>query len=131
MPRAVIKVSFVDICSSRSGQPGSGSAVMIRWQATLNDTTAHLWVIEGVIVSNGAGQLNRAKAYAKLSNYTSALQDLNTIRERSIVGGGYKKPQRYRCSYPHRQGASARARSPSCTRLRCIPQRQVTRAYIS
>lgn len=33
--------------------------------------------------------LNRAEAYAKLGQYTQALADLNKIRERSIVGGGY------------------------------------------
>ena len=33
--------------------------------------------------------LNRAEAYAKLGNYPAALNDLNIIRERSIVGGGY------------------------------------------
>lgn len=33
--------------------------------------------------------LNRAEAYAKLGNYGAALNDLNTIRERAIVGGGY------------------------------------------
>ena len=33
--------------------------------------------------------LNRAEAYAKLGNYSAALADLNTIRERSIIGGGY------------------------------------------
>ena len=33
--------------------------------------------------------LNRAEAYAKLGNYSAALAALNTIRERSIIGGGY------------------------------------------
>lgn len=33
--------------------------------------------------------LNRAEAYAKLGNYSAALTDVNLIRERSIVGGGY------------------------------------------
>ena len=33
--------------------------------------------------------LNRAEAYAKLGNYSAALANLNTIRERSIIGGGY------------------------------------------
>lgn len=33
--------------------------------------------------------LNRAEAYAKLGQYSNALKDLNIIRERSIVGGGY------------------------------------------
>lgn len=42
-----------------------------------------------VISRLGEVYLNRAEAYAKLGNYTAALQDLNTIRERSIVGGGY------------------------------------------
>ncbi|TKC08669.1 RagB/SusD family nutrient uptake outer membrane protein [Pedobacter frigoris] len=33
--------------------------------------------------------LNRAEAYAKLQNYGGALSDLNEIRRRSIVNGGY------------------------------------------
>lgn len=33
--------------------------------------------------------LNRAEAYAKLQRYGEALNDLNTIRTRSIVNGGY------------------------------------------
>ncbi len=43
-----------------SGQPGSSGAVVIRGQATLSGTTAPLWVIDGVIVGSGAGQLNPA-----------------------------------------------------------------------
>lgn len=42
-----------------------------------------------VISRLGEVYLNRAEAYAKLGNYGSALADLNLIRERSIVGGGY------------------------------------------
>ena len=42
-----------------------------------------------VISRLGEVYLNRAEAYAKLGNYGAALNDLNTIRERSIVGGGY------------------------------------------
>ena len=41
-----------------SGRPGSGGAVVIRGQATLNGTTSPLWVIDGVIVGSGAGDLN-------------------------------------------------------------------------
>ena len=37
----------------------------------------------------GEVYLNRAEAYAKLGRYGEALTDLNTIRERSIPGGGY------------------------------------------
>ena len=33
--------------------------------------------------------MNRAEAYAKLGQYQNALNDLNTIRERSIPGAGY------------------------------------------
>ncbi|HMI02616.1 MAG TPA: RagB/SusD family nutrient uptake outer membrane protein [Pedobacter sp.] len=33
--------------------------------------------------------LNRAEAYAKLQNYPGALNDLNEIRSRAIVNGGY------------------------------------------
>lgn len=42
-----------------------------------------------VISRLGEIYLNRAEAYAKLGNYPAALNDLNIIRERSIVGGGY------------------------------------------
>ncbi len=42
-----------------------------------------------VISRLGEVYLNRAEAYAKLGNYGAALIDLNKIRERSIVGGGY------------------------------------------
>lgn len=42
-----------------------------------------------VISRLGEIYLNRAEAYAKLGNYGAALADLNTIRERSIVNGGY------------------------------------------
>ncbi|WP_027125965.1 RagB/SusD family nutrient uptake outer membrane protein [Gelidibacter mesophilus] len=42
-----------------------------------------------VISRLGEVYLNRAEAYAKLGNYSAALIDLNTIRERSIVDAGY------------------------------------------
>ena len=42
-----------------------------------------------IISRLGEIYLNRAEAYAKLGQYANALTDLNTIRERSIVGGGY------------------------------------------
>jgi hypothetical protein len=42
-----------------------------------------------VISRLGEIYLNRAEAYAKLGNYGEALADLNTIRDRSIVDGGY------------------------------------------
>lgn len=41
-----------------SGQPGSAGAVVIRGQATLSGSTAPLWVIDGVIVGDGAYDLN-------------------------------------------------------------------------
>lgn len=41
-----------------SGQPGAAGAVVIRGQATLSGTTAPLWVVDGVIVGTGPGQLN-------------------------------------------------------------------------
>lgn len=41
-----------------SGQPGSRGGVVIRGQATLSGTTSPLWVIDGVIVGSGAGELN-------------------------------------------------------------------------
>ncbi|WP_223581919.1 RagB/SusD family nutrient uptake outer membrane protein [Sphingobacterium sp. GVS05A] len=42
-----------------------------------------------VISRLGEIYLNRAEAYAKLGNYGAALNDLNTIRNRSIINGGY------------------------------------------
>lgn len=42
-----------------------------------------------VISRLGEIYLNRAEAYAKLGEYDKALTDLNTIRNRSIVNGGY------------------------------------------
>ena len=42
-----------------------------------------------VISRLGEIYMNRAEAYAKLGQYENALKDLNTIRERSIVGAGY------------------------------------------
>ena len=42
-----------------------------------------------VISRLGEVYLNRAEAYAKLQRFTEALGDLNTIRTRSIVNGGY------------------------------------------
>lgn len=41
-----------------SGRPGSGGAVVIRGQATLGGNKNPLWVIDGVIVGSGAGNLN-------------------------------------------------------------------------
>lgn len=37
----------------------------------------------------GEVYLNRAEAYAKLGDYSNALADLNTIRNRAIINGGY------------------------------------------
>src|SRR5690606_39187741 len=56
-------------------------------KASLEGEESHLH--SPVISRLGEIYLNRAEAYAKLGNYDAALQDLNTIRERSIVGGGY------------------------------------------
>lgn len=43
-----------------------------------------------IISRLGEIYLNRAEAYAKLGQYSQALTDLNTIRERSIPGAGYE-----------------------------------------
>ena len=56
-------------------------------KASLEGEESHLH--SPVISRLGEIYLNRAEAYAKLGNYGEALNDLNTIRERSIVGGGY------------------------------------------
>lgn len=56
-------------------------------KASLEGEESHLH--SPVISRLGEVYLNRAEAYAKLGNYGDALIDLNTIRERSIVGAGY------------------------------------------
>ena len=56
-------------------------------KASLEGEESHLH--SPVISRLGEVYLNRAEAYAKLGNYSAALIDLNTIRERSIVGAGY------------------------------------------
>lgn len=56
-------------------------------KASLEGEESHLH--SPVISRLGEIYLNRAEAYAKLGDYGSALIDLNLVRERSIVGGGY------------------------------------------
>lgn len=56
-------------------------------KASLEGEESHLH--SPVISRLGEVYLNRAEAYAKLGNYSEALSDLNTIRERSIINGGY------------------------------------------
>lgn len=56
-------------------------------KASLEGEESHLH--SPVISRLGEIYLNCAEAYAKLGNYSAALDDLNTIRERSIVDGGY------------------------------------------
>lgn len=51
--------------------------------------TASSHLYSPLISRLGEIYLNRAEAYAKLGDYGNALLDLNTIRERSIIGGGY------------------------------------------
>lgn len=51
------KVSGVYVAPG-SGQPGASGAVVVRGKATLSGSTAPLWVIDGVIVGDGAGLLN-------------------------------------------------------------------------
>lgn len=51
------KVSGVYVAPG-SGQPGAGAAVVIRGQASLSGATAPIWVVDGVIVGTGAGDLN-------------------------------------------------------------------------
>lgn len=43
-----------------SGQPGSAGAVVIRGTATISGSAAPLWVVDGVIVGDAAGELNPA-----------------------------------------------------------------------
>ncbi len=51
------KVSGVYVAPG-SGQPGSTGAIVIRGQTSINGVTAPLWVVDGVIVGNSAGNLN-------------------------------------------------------------------------
>lgn len=46
--------------NSGSGQPGSTGKIVIRGKATVNGGTDPLWVIDGVLVGNSAGNLNPA-----------------------------------------------------------------------
>lgn len=56
-------------------------------KCSLQDNDSHL---HSPIISRLAEMyLNMAEAYAKKGDYTNALTNLNIIRERSIVGGGY------------------------------------------
>ena len=56
-------------------------------KCSLQDNSSHL---HSPIISRLAEMyLNMAEAYAKKGNYQSALTNLNKVRERSIVGGGY------------------------------------------
>ncbi len=43
---------------SGGGQPGSEGQVLIRGKATINGSTAPLWVVDGVIMGSDAGMLN-------------------------------------------------------------------------
>lgn len=43
---------------SGGGQPGAEGNVLIRGKSTINGSTAPLWVVDGVIVGDDAGQLN-------------------------------------------------------------------------
>lgn len=51
------KVSGVYVAPG-SGRPGSTGAIIIRGQTSINGVTAPLWVVDGVIVGNSAGDLN-------------------------------------------------------------------------
>ncbi len=46
--------------NSGSGQPGATGKIVIRGKATVNGGTDPLWVIDGVLVGSGAGNLNPA-----------------------------------------------------------------------
>ena len=46
--------------ASGTGQPGSTASIIIRGKATVNGSTAPLWVIDGVIVGNGTTDMNPA-----------------------------------------------------------------------
>ena len=51
------KVSGVYVAPG-SGRPGSTGAIIIRGQTSINGATSPLWVVDGVIVGNSAGDLN-------------------------------------------------------------------------
>jgi hypothetical protein len=56
-------------------------------KCSLQDNSSHL---HSPIISRLAEMyLNMAEAYAKKSDYQNALKNLNIVRERSIIGGGY------------------------------------------
>ncbi|OUL61378.1 RagB/SusD family nutrient uptake outer membrane protein [Flavobacterium sp. AJR] len=56
-------------------------------KCSLQDNSSHL---HSPIISRLAEMyLNMAEAYAKKADYQNALKNLNIVRERSIVGGGY------------------------------------------
>ncbi|MCV9929928.1 RagB/SusD family nutrient uptake outer membrane protein [Flavobacterium sp. LS1R49] len=56
-------------------------------KCSLQDNSSHLY---SPIISRLAEMyLNMAEAYAKKGDYQSAVTNLNVVRERSIVGGGY------------------------------------------
>lgn len=75
---------------------------MIDYYITLNRANPQFYIVkcsrEGedshlhspIISRLGEIYLNRAEAYAKLGQYGNALADLNLIRNRSIVNGGYE-----------------------------------------
>lgn len=44
--------------SPGSGQPGSSAKIIIRGKSTINGSTDPLWVIDGVIVGSGPGEIN-------------------------------------------------------------------------
>lgn len=44
--------------NSGSGQPGATGKIVIRGKATVNGGTDPLWVIDGVLVGDGSGNLN-------------------------------------------------------------------------
>lgn len=46
--------------NSGSGQPGSTGKIVIRGKATVNGGTDPLWVVDGVLIGDGAGNLNPA-----------------------------------------------------------------------
>lgn len=53
------KVSGVFVAPG-SGQPGSDGAVVVRGKTSINGSNKPLWVVDGVIVGDGVGQLNPA-----------------------------------------------------------------------
>ncbi|WP_455627816.1 RagB/SusD family nutrient uptake outer membrane protein [Parabacteroides chinchillae] len=65
-----------------------GHPKFFNYKCSMQEGVSHLY--SPIISRLGEVYLIRAEANAKLGNYADALKDLNMVRERSIVNGGYQ-----------------------------------------